>query len=492
MVLITHPLAPSTHKVVPLWISGAPLAPLESDILFPVISSTQDQPVHYAHSASASTAIAACDSAATAFKTWRKTSPTDRRALLLKAADIIEARAKELAASQIAETNCPEQFGHANTRLSLYQIREIAAATSEIRGTVPQNMDAQEGLIVTIREPIGVVLIIPPWNGAVILPVRAMSMALAAGCAIVVKASELCPQTHHLIRECFEEAGIPKGVINMIQARREDAAAVTEAIIAHKAVRKIDFIGSAAVGSRVGQLAAKYLKPILMELGGKGPAIVLEDADLEQAAQLCAMGAVVDHGQVCFSTERIIVHKAVYDKFVAILSPIFSKMAKVGDAVTKQSAVHAYDVLKDAQDKGAKFLIGGPEYLSETSLKPTLVTNVSREMRIFDEESFGPSATIYVAEDDADAIAKANDSAYGLNAAVHSKSWEHAYNVAKELEYGQVHINSLTTQDSVGVPARGVKGSGWGQSNSIWGIHEFSIERTVYFHSRGSVGTLAH
>ena len=127
------------------------------------------------------------------------------------------------------------------------------------------------------------------WNGAVILPLRAMSMALAAGCALVVKASELCPRTHSLLLECFEEAGIPKGVINMVQARREDAASVVDAIISHKAVRKIDFIGSAAVGSKIGQVCAKYLKPILMELGGKGPAVVLEDAHLEKAAFFCAM-----------------------------------------------------------------------------------------------------------------------------------------------------------------------------------------------------------
>jgi acyl-CoA reductase-like NAD-dependent aldehyde dehydrogenase len=142
------------------------------------------------------------------------------------------------------------------------------------------------------------------------------------------------------------------------------------------------------------------------------------------------------------------VHKAVYDKFVELLAGIFTKIPKAGDAVTRQSAVHAYDVLKDAQDKGAKFPIGGPEYLSPTSLKPTFVTDVPWEARIRDEETFGPSVSVYIAEDDEDAIAKANDSAYGLNAAVHSKSWEHAYSVAKNLEYGQVHINNLTCCDS--------------------------------------------
>lgn len=211
----------------------------------------------------------------------------------------------------------------------------------------------------------------------------------------------------------------------------------------------------------------------------------------------------MDHGQLCFSTERIIVHKAIYDKFVKILTATFSQIPRAGDAVTKQSATHAYDVLKDAQDKGAKFLCGGLEYLSDTSLKPTLVTNVSKDARIADEETFGPSASVYIAEDDDDAIAKANDSAYGLNAAVHSTNWEHAYNVAKQLEYGQVQINNVTCTDSrkwpellmilcktdnriAGAPIRGVKGSGWGQSNSIWGIHEFSIEKALYFHPTGA------
>lgn len=275
-----------------------------------------------------------------------------------------------------------------------------------------------------------------------------MTIALAAGCTLVVKASELCPRLHHLIVECYEEAGIPKGVINVIQAKREDAAPVVEAIIAHKAVRKVDFIGSAAVGRKIGQVCAKYLKPILMELGGKGPALVLEDADLEKAAGLCALSAILHHGQLCFSTERIIVHKAIYDQFIPLLVAAMSRIPKAGDAVTRESAIHAYDVLKDAEEKGAKFLVNGAEYISETSLKPTLVTNISEDARIKDEETFGPSASVYMAEDDDDAIQKANDSAYGLSAGVHSKNWEHAYNVAVQLEYGQVQINHMTPMDS--------------------------------------------
>lgn len=216
------------------------------------------------------------------------------------------------------------------------------------------------------------------------------------------------------------------------------------------------------------------------------------------------------HGQLCFSTERIIVHKAIYDPFITILKSAMSRVPSAGNAVTQQSALHAHELLTEAAQMGAEFLYGGPEYLTATSLKPTLVTKVTKDMRIADEETFGPSASVYVAEDDADAIAIANDSKYGLNAAVHSKSWEHAYEVAKQLEYGQVHINNVTCTDSrklsafhcwcvfiadlilAGAPIRGVKGSGWGVSNSIFGIHEFSVEKTVYFHPGGQSSLFSH
>lgn len=317
------------------------------------------------------------------------------------------------------------------------------------------------------------------WNGAVILPTRAISMAIAAGCAIVVKASEKCPKTHHSLLEAFEEAGVPPGVINMIQTRREDAAAVTEAIISHKAIRKVDFIGSQAVGRIVGSLCGKYLKPILMELGGKGPALVLDDANLEKAAQLCALGATMHHGQVCFSTERIIVHRSVAEKFIPLLKAAMESIPSAGTAVDEAGAKHAYDVLVDAKENGATFLVGEPKYLGTNSLKVALVTDVTPKARIWDEETFGPSSTVYVVDTDEEAIERANDSAYGLSAAVHSRDWERAYKVGKQLEYGQVWVNNMTTSDAPTQPIRGVKGSGWGQSNAIWGIREFTVEKCI-------------
>ncbi|CAI6340893.1 unnamed protein product [Periconia digitata] len=490
-ILENHPLSPEL-PIVPLHIFGSPYPPSPTTHLTPLTPALSTTPIHTYASATPSTATLACNASAKAFTIWKKTAPSYRRELLLKAVEVLQRRGDEISASQVKETCCAEAFAKINLKGGIEGVREIAAATAEIRGTVSQRGVVPgsegregEGLTIVVKEAIGVVLVIAPWNGAVILPLRALSQALAAGCTIVFKASELCPRTHTILVECFEEAGIPPGVINVVQARREDAAPVVEAIISHPAVRKVDFIGSAAVGSQIGQVCAKHLKPILMELGGKGPALVLDDADLEKAAKMCAMGAVANHGQLCFSTERIIIHEAVYDQFLALLSAVMQRLPgpAVGNAVSKQSVTHALDVLKDAETLGAKFIVGGTDCASDVSLKPTIVEGVTREMRIFDEETFGPSVSVYKAENDDEAVRMANDSKYGLNAAVHSKSWEHAYTIASQLEYGQVHINNMTLMDSPGQPIQGIKGSGWGQSNSIWGINEFLIEKTVMFHS---------
>lgn len=263
----------------------------------------------------------------------------------------------------------------------------------------------------------------------------------------------------------------------MIQTRREDAAAVTEALISHKAIQKIDFIGSQAVGRVIGSLCGKYLKPVLMELGGKGPAIVLDDTNLEQAARCCAIGATLHHGQICFSTERTIVQRSIAEQFLPILK--METIPVAGTAVDDASAEHAYDILVDAQAGGATFLVGEPKYLNTNSLRPALVINVTSKSRIWDEETFGPSATVYIVDTDEDAIEMANDSAYGLSAAVHSRSWERAYKMSTRLEFGQVSVNNMTIADAPTQPIRGVKGSGWGQSNAVWGIKEFTVEKCI-------------
>jgi acyl-CoA reductase-like NAD-dependent aldehyde dehydrogenase len=302
------------------------------------------------------------------------------------------------------------------------------------------------------------------WNASVILATRTLAFPIGVGCTVVFKASELSPRTHHALLEMFEEAGLPKGVLNVVQARREDGAAVTEALISHPSIRKIEFIGSRAVGIAIGQTAAKYLKPVLMELGGKSAAIVLDDANLKQAAALCIKGgefstinhynveanvrtAFLHHGQICFSTERIIVQEKVASQFQELLKQEAVE-ASGGNGVTLQMVKNSNDKLLEAQEKGAKFLVGGPSFDGKTpSLKPTILTGVTQAMKIFDEESFGPSVSLYVVKNDQEAIDLVNVSEYGLNAAVHSTNMERAINVARALEVRQCHINNITEHD---------------------------------------------
>lgn len=254
-----------------------------------------------------------------------------------------------------------------------------------------------------------------------------------------------------MIYEAFRDAGSPPGVFNSLHAAREDAAAVTESLIANEHIRKVEFIGSAAVGRIIGATAAKHLKPVLMELGGKCPSIVLDDADLQKAAVLSAKGALMHHGQICFGTERVIVHRSVADKFIELLVKVVESTPG-GTAVSEGIAQHALDVLQDAKDKGAKFLYGGPEYASKNAVKPALVQidpSASKDhLRIVDEETFGPSASVYIVDSDEEAIALANRSAYGLNATIHTKNLERAIKMGRELEYGQVHANSISVYTS--------------------------------------------
>ena len=488
---IRMPLLKSAEgvPVVPVWIDGK-AAPLDPSRFITVRSAGQNKDIHLAQSASAATAREAADSCMRAFKDWKNTVHTTRRDLLLRVADIYERRSDELVKYQCEETSCQEAWAHFNIMLACKTLRETASNLSAAcTGEMPP-LETANAFCLVYKEPVGPVLVIVPWNGSMILSTRAIAAPIAAGCTVVLKASEMCPRTHHAIVEAFIEAGLPSGCLNQIQASREDGPVVTEALLSHKAIRKVEFIGSASVGRIIGQLATKYLKPVLMELGGKGPAIVLKDANLEEAAKLCALGAFLHHGQICMSTDRIIVVREVSEEFSKYLvDEVRNTYGKgVGFSVSKRIANHAYELLEEAKKQGATYIVGDNTYIGDTgaSLKPTIVTNVKHTDKLYDEETFGPSASLYVVENEEEAIKLANESSYGLNAAVHSKDIFSALRVAKELEYGQVHINTITEFDEASAPIGGVKGSGWGRNNGKYGLREFLVEKTVTVHEPGA------
>ena len=282
-----------------------------------------------AAASSADDAGRAADAAAAAFPAWSEMAPAARRALLNKAADLIEGAGGKFAPVMGAETGSTAMWAGFNCMLAAGMVREAAAMTTQISGEIiPSNVPGS--LAMGYRQPVGVVAGIAPWNAPVILGVRAIAMPLACGNTVVLKASEMCPGTHRLIGTLFREAGFPPGVVNVVTNAPKDAGAVVEALIAHPAVRRVNFTGSSRVGKIIARKCAEHLKPVLLELGGKSPLVVLDDAELDEAVNAAAFGAFANQGQICMSTERIVVDDKVADEFVARFAAK-AKSLSVGD-----------------------------------------------------------------------------------------------------------------------------------------------------------------
>ncbi|KIX97418.1 uncharacterized protein Z520_06870 [Fonsecaea multimorphosa CBS 102226] len=469
----------ATPNTLPLIIDNKPVQPAGSAVVTNASSKLKAHYVRYV-SATPEDAVAAVESAQTAFRVWSQSLPRTRRTILQKTAALIREHASELVKLQVEETNCPQPWAAFNINIAALHLEEIAGRiTTALTGDIPVvQTPGQIGYV--YKRPLGVVLSIPPWNAAVFLATRAIDTPIAVGCAVVLKASEQSPNTHHFLAGLFHRAGLPAGVLNVIQTRREDAAAVTEALVSHRHIRKIEFIGSAGVGCRIGALAGKYLKPTLMELGGKAAALVLDDADLELAAQGCVHGAYMHNGQTCFSTERIIVNKTVVENFIPFLSDAASRFP-IQEAISPTGANNTLRMLQDAVSKGANVLYGQVKLLSSTKLQPIILSGLTPDMEIHDNESFGPVLAVYTAENDEEAIELANSTKYGLSAGVYSRDIGRAIKVASRLEVGQTHINFPmgTGLDEATLAVGLSKGSGWAKQNGGYGLDEFLELRTI-------------
>ena len=272
-----------------------------------------------APAATAEDARAAVDAAAAAFPAWSALGPNARRALLIKAAHALEAKGEAFAAAVASETGGSGLWAGFNVHLAAGMLLEAAALTTQISGEVIPS-DVPGSVAMAMRQPAGVVLGMAPWNAPIILGVRALAVPLACGNTVVLKGSELCPATHGLIVEALVDAGLPAGVVNFVTNAPADAPAVVEAMIAHPAVRRVNFTGSTRVGRIIAEMCARHLKPSVLELGGKAPLVVLDDADLDAAVNGAAFGAFANSGQICMSTERIIVDASVADEFATRLA----------------------------------------------------------------------------------------------------------------------------------------------------------------------------
>lgn len=439
-----------------------------------------------APAASPADAVMAVEAAATAFPAWAAMGPGERRALLLKAADRLEAKTPQFCDALPAETGATAMWAGFNVHLAAGMIREAAALTTQIAGEVIPS-DVPGSLAMGVRQPAGVVLGIAPWNAPVILGVRAVATPLACGNTVVLKGSEACPHTHQLIAEAFQEAGFPPGVVNYVTNAPADAAAVVEAMVAHPAVRRVNFTGSTKVGKLVAMTCAKYLKPVVLELGGKAPLVVLDDADLADAVNAAAFGCFANSGQICMSTERLVVDAKIADDFVRMFAakarslplgdPRGPNPVVLGSVVGMSTVEHCNALIDDALAKGAKLVCGGKA--EDTLMPATLLDHVTPSMRIYREETFGPVKAIVRVKDTEEAIACANDNEYGLSAAVFGRDIARAFNVARRIDSGICHVNGPTVHDEAQMPFGGVKASGIGRFGGKAGVAEFTDLRWI-------------
>ncbi|WP_422098252.1 aldehyde dehydrogenase [Variovorax sp.] len=433
-----------------------------------------------APAATARDAVAAVEAAQRAFGAWSQTGPGERRALLSKAAQAIEARHDDFVQAMARETGASALWAGFNVHLAAGLLTEAAALTTQIGGEVIPS-DVPGSLAMGVRQAAGVVLGIAPWNAPVILGVRALATPLACGNTVVFKGSELCPQTHALIVDALHDAGLPPGTVNFVTNAPADAAEVVEAIVAHPAVRRVNFTGSTRVGRLIAQTCARHIKPAVLELGGKAPFVVLDDADIDAAVDAAVFGAFANSGQICMSTERIVLDARIADEFVAK----FAARAKslplgdpregpvvLGSVVDMATVERCNALIDDALAQGAVLVCGGR---AENTLMPaTVLDRVTPAMRVYGEETFGPLKAIVRVADTEAAIATANDNAFGLSSAVFGRDIARAWNVARRIEAGICHVNGPTVHDEAQMPFGGVKASGYGRFGGKAGVEAFT------------------
>ena len=423
-------------------------------------------------------AILAVEAAERAFPSWAATAPKERRQILNAAAARLRTRAADLVERIIAETGSSQGWAHFNVAFGAEILEEAAALTTQPVGEViPSNHGATS---MAIRKPAGVSLGMAPWNAPVILGLRSIAVPLAVGNTVILKSSEICPGTHRLLGDILMEAGVPAGVVNVVSHTPQDAAAIVEAMVSHPAVRRINFTGSTNVGRMIGRVCGYHLKPVILELGGKASMVVLDDANIDAAVEAAAFGAFMHQGQICMSTERIVVDEAVADDFVQKLATKLSNIPTGEPAEGKPFAAcvdlstveRVRRLIADAKSKGASVVVEGQA--EGTLMGPTLVDHVTADMAIYRDESFGPVLAVIRVKGDDEALSVANDTDYGLSAAVHSRDLARALKIAERIDSGICHINGPTVQDEPQMPFGGVKASGYGRFGGAAGRDFFT------------------
>ena len=427
----------------------------------------------------------AIDAAYAAFPAWAAKTAKERAAVLKKFYQLIMDNKDDLAAIMTAEQGKPLTEAAGEVAYGAAFVEWFAEEGKRAYGDItPSTIDGAR--VLTLKQPVGVAALITPWNFPSAMLTRKMPPALAAGCTVVAKPAEATPLSALALAVLAEEAGFPKGVINIIPT--DSSSDVGKAMCESERVRKLSFTGSTKVGKILMEQCAGTMKKLSLELGGNAPFIVFDDADIDAAVDGLIAGKFRNCGQVCIAPNRIYLHEAIHDKFVEKLVGK-AKDIQVGDGAEKGTDLgplineagfeKVQSFVQDALDKGAHLQLGGqPDEAGELFFEPTILTNMSADMKITCDEVFGPVAAIYKFSDVDDVIEKANDTIYGLASYFYTRDIGRVWKVAEALEYGMVGVNSGVISTEV-APFGGVKQSGLGREGSKYGIDEFLEKKYV-------------
>ncbi|KAK8853148.1 hypothetical protein IAR55_003849 [Kwoniella newhampshirensis] len=477
-----HTSSSSTRlPLVPLWIAGGPVTSSSRTTVITRHSKTRKDSCEVVVAGEEET-IRAIRESRKAFQTWRDVSGWERRKILGKVLSLLQDRFPEFTTALRADGAWSDLIVHAD-QASAVNLTDGAVQTAiSVEGTIPQTIDGS--LTMVTREPYGPVLSIPAFNFPLTLTLRSIVYPLACGNTVIMKSSPLIPQLSSLFGPLLGEAGLPPGVLQILNFSEEDVAERVEQIIADDDVRMVNFTGSIKLGRLLAEKCGKYLKPSVMELGGKSPAIVLPSADLELAANNILFGAFANSGQVCMSTERVIVHEDVAEQFEKVLKETAEKARWTGgmELVRLGAAKGAQSLVDDAVKAGARIVYtasSSDSSSSSTSYPPTIIKALPSAATLSNTESFSPILTIHTAPTVPSIISLANSHETGLTSSIFSKDLSQALEVAKQLDLGAVHVNGMTIHDQHGLPHGGWKSSGWGRFNGQGAVESFTQTKNI-------------
>ncbi|KAJ5895512.1 hypothetical protein N7495_007203 [Penicillium taxi] len=470
-------------KSVPLIINNQHV---QTEELFPLKSPKNGELLWLASSARLSDVEAAAVAAETAFPAWEALAYTTRRDLLLNAAQIIKDSREEIIATSREETAAGESWASWDIDGSVATIKDAASHVSSSKGEIPSTNDSNDTALI-YKVPYGVILAIVPWNAPGVLLMSAIAYALAAGNTVIIKSSELSPRTHFLLADAFRQAGFPPGVVNLLTHAPDKGPQVIPSLIQNPAIRKITFTGSSATGRIIARLAGEALKPVVLELGGKAPAIVLEDAILRDAAHGILNGAFGHGGQVCMATERVIVLRSIETPFVEALKEAYTEQCHgetYSQPLITQSAVKRVNALVDGAIREGAAIVSGPAGYADEERRvfgPTILRSVNSTSELYHAESFGPVISLFVVDTIDEAVHLANDTEYGLAASVWSADIGNALRVAKRIRFGTIQINDSTAHGEPTLPHGGFGASGFGRLTGPSALAEFQSAKYIRF-----------